>query len=73
MRSAFDGAEAEQVCAAAAGEGARMSLALGTPTWTTADAVFVTRNARCIRVTVARGGSPDLPGAGAVAGVLVAG
>ena len=50
-----------------------MSLALGTPTWTTADAVFVTRNARCIRVSVARSGGPDLPGAGAVAGVLVAG
>jgi len=73
VRSAFDGAEAEQVCAAAAGRNARMSLALGTPTWTTADAVFVTRNARCIRVSVARTGGPDVTGAGAIAGVLVAG
>jgi len=73
VRSAFDGAEAEQVCAAAAGESARMSLALGTPTWTTADAVFVTRNARCIRVSVARASGPDTASAGAVAGVLVAG
>jgi hypothetical protein len=73
VRSAFDGAEAEQVCAAAAGESARMSLALGTPTWTTADAVFVTRNARCIRVSVARSGGTDLSGAGAVARTLIAG
>ena len=40
---------------------------------TTADAVFVTRNARCIRVSVARTGGPDVTGAGAIAGVLVAG
>ena len=73
VRSAFDRAEAEQVCAAAAGESARMSLALGTPTWTTAEAVFVTRNARCIRVSVVRRGGPDVSGAGAVARVLVAG
>ena len=73
VRSAFDRAEAEQVCAAAAGESARMSLALGTPTWTTADAVFVTRNARCIRVSVARASGPDTASARAVAGVLLGG
>jgi hypothetical protein len=73
VRSTFSRAEAEQVCAAAAGSGARLSLALGTPTWSTADAVYVTREARCIRVSVARGSRPDLAGAGAVAGALVAG
>lgn len=69
----FNGAEAEQACAAAAGAEALMSLALGTPTWNTPEAVYVTRGASCIRVSVARSGQPDLDGAGAVAEALVAG
>ncbi len=68
----FNGAEAEQACAAAAGTETQMSLALSTPTWTTPDAVYVTRGASCIRVSVARTGQPDLAGAGAVAEALVA-
>jgi hypothetical protein len=73
LRSRFNGAEAEQACAAAAGNGAQMSLALGSPTWTTGDSVYVTRDATCIRVSVARGSHSDLDGAGAVAAALVSG
>ena len=68
----FNGAEAEQACAAAAGDDAQVSLALGTPTWTTDDAVYVTRDDTCVRVSVARSSRPDLSGAGAVAEALVA-
>jgi len=68
----FNGAEAEQACAAAAGNETQMSLALGTPTWSTPEAVYVTRGASCIRVSVARSAQPDLVGAGAVAEALVA-
>ncbi|HZW91265.1 MAG TPA: hypothetical protein VFF12_19455, partial [Myxococcaceae bacterium] len=68
----FNGAEAEQACAAAAGAEAQMSLGLGTPSWSTPQAVYVTRGASCIRVSVARTGQPDLAGAGAVAEALVA-
>ena len=71
LRSWFNGAEAEQACAAAAGDDAQASLALGTPTWTTDDAVYVTRDATCVRVSVARSSRPDLAGAGAVAEALV--
>jgi len=68
----FNAAEAEQACAAAAGNETQMSLALGTPTWSTPEAVYVTRGASCIRVSVARSAQPDLVGAGAVAEALVA-
>ena len=71
LRSWFNGAEAEQACAAAAGEDPQVSLALGTPTWTTDDAVYMIRNATCVRVSVARSARPDLAGAGAVAEALV--
>ncbi len=73
LRRWFNGAEAEQACAAAAGGGAQESLALGTPTWTTGDSVYVTRDSTCIRVSVARSSRPDLSGAGAVAEALVSG
>ena len=72
LRSWFNDAEAEQACAAAAGAEAQESLALGTPTWSAADAVYVTREATCIRVSVVRGSRPDLAGAAAVAEALVA-
>jgi len=72
LRTWFNRAEAEQACAAAAGEETQMSLALGTPTWSTPEAVYVTRGASCIRVSVARSSQPDLAGAGAVAEALVA-
>ncbi len=72
LRGWFNGAEAEQACATAAGEDAQVSLALGTPAWTTADAVYVTRDHTCIRVSVARSSRPDIVGAGAVAEALVA-
>jgi hypothetical protein len=72
LRSWFNGAEAEQACAAAAGSDAQHSLGLGTPTWSTSDSVYVTRDASCIRVSVARDSGPDLAGAGAVAEALVA-
>jgi hypothetical protein len=73
LRGWFNAAEAEQACAAAAGNGAQESLALGTPTWTTGDSVYVIRDASCIRVSVARRSQPDLAGAGAVAAALVSG
>ena len=60
-------------CRAAAGGGAEESLALGTPVWTAADAVYVTQDAACIRVTVTRGARLDAAGAGAVAAALVSG
>jgi len=72
VSSWFNGAEAEQACAAAAGDGATLSMALGRPTWTTADAVYVARDANCIQVSVARTSQVDLAGAGAVAEALVA-
>src|SRR5215469_2318902 len=72
LRTWFNRAEAEQACAAAAGEETQMSLALGTPTWSTPEAVYVTRGASCIRVSVARASERDLVGAGAVAEALVA-
>jgi hypothetical protein len=68
----FNGAEAEQACAAAAGNETQMSLALGTPTWSTPEAVYVTRGASCVRVSVARSAEPDLVAAGAVAEALLA-
>ena len=71
LRSWFNGAEAEQACATAAGEDAQLSLALGTPTWTTDDAVYVTRGDTCVQVNVARSSRPDLAGAAAVAEALV--
>ncbi|HET9038441.1 MAG TPA: hypothetical protein VFN45_19650 [Myxococcaceae bacterium] len=71
LRSWFNGAEAEQACSAAAGDDAQLSLALGTPTWTSDDSVYVTRDATCIRVSVARSSRPDLDGATAVAEALV--
>jgi len=67
----FNGAEAEQACAAAAGSEAQMSLALGTPTWGTPEAVYATRGESCIRVSVARRAQLDLAGAAAVAEALV--
>ncbi len=73
VRTAFDAPATERVCAAGAGTNAPLSLALGTPTWTTDDAVYVTRGATCVRVIVVRGARPDLAGAGAVAEALVAG
>jgi hypothetical protein len=73
VRTAFDAAVAERVCAAGAGTNAPLSLARGTPTWTTDDAVYVTRGTTCVRVIVVRGARPDLAGAGAVAEALVAG
>lgn len=73
VRTWFNGAEAEVACRVAAGGAAEESLALGTPVWTAADAVYVTRDAACIRVTVTRGALPDAAGAGAVAAVLVSG
>ena len=72
LRTWFNPAEAEQACAAAAGAEMQMSLALGTPTWSTPEAVYVTRGATCIRVSVARSSQHDLAGAGAVAEALVA-
>ena len=67
----FNGAEAEQACAAAAGAEMEMSLALRPPTWSTPEAVYVTRGATCIRVSVARSAQADLAGAGAVAEALI--
>ena len=72
LRSWFNGAEAEQACAAAAGSDAHQSLALGTPTWATDDSVYVTRGPSCIRVSVTRDSGPDLASAGAVAEAMVA-
>jgi len=72
VSSWLDGAEAEQACAAAAGDGASLSMSLGRPTWTTADAVYLARDANCIRVSVVRSSQADLAGAGAVAEALVA-
>ena len=69
----FNGAEAEQACAAAAGAETEMSMDLRTPTWSTPEAVYVTRGGTCIRVSVARNSQPDLAGAGAVAEVLLSG
>jgi hypothetical protein len=71
VRTAFDAAVAEGVCAAAAGTGAPLSLALGIPSWSTIDAVYVTRSATCLQVSVARSSRPDLGGASAVAEALV--
>jgi hypothetical protein len=73
LSSWFNGAEAEQACAAAAGAEIEMSMALSTPTWSTPEAVYVTRGATCIRVSVARNSQPDLAGAGAVAEALASG
>jgi hypothetical protein len=70
VRTWFNGAEAEVACRAAAG-GTEASLALGTPIWTAADAVYLTQDAACIRVTVTRGTQLDAAGAGAVASALV--
>jgi len=72
LRGWLNGAEAEQACAAAAGDEAQLSLALGTPAWTSEDSVHVTRDATCLRVSVARSSRPDLHGATAVAEALVA-
>jgi hypothetical protein len=71
VRTWFNGAEAEGRCAAAAGDGAERSLALGTPVWTAADAVYVTQDAACIRVSVVRGNQLDLGGAASVVTALV--
>jgi hypothetical protein len=69
----FNGAEAEQACAAAAGAETEMSMNLGTPTWSTPEAVYVTRGETCIRVSVARGSQADLAGAGVIAEALLSG
>jgi hypothetical protein len=71
LRTAFSGAEAEVQCRTLAGEGAVQSLGLGTPLWTGANDVFVTRKVSCIRVSVTRSGRADVAGAMAVAGALV--
>ena len=71
VRTWFNGAEAESRCAAAAGDGAERSLALGTPVWTAADAVYVTQDGACIRVSVVRGNQLDLAGAASVVTALV--
>lgn len=69
----FDGTDAEMQCRAAAGAGAEQSLALGPPVWTAPDAVFVTADAACIRVSVARGAQQDASAAAAVVAALVTG
>jgi len=71
VRTEFNGAEAEARCRALAGDGTMESLSLGTPVWTTAKEVDLTRGASCIRVSVTRGGQPDVVGASAVARALV--
>ena len=71
VRTGFNRAEAEALCRSLAGDGAVESLTLGTPVWTTATAVDLTRKASCIRVSVTRTGQADLVGAAAVAGALV--
>ena len=71
VRTWFNGAEAESRCAAAAGTAAEQSLALGTPVWTAADAVYVTQDVACIRVSVVRGNQLDLAGAASVVAALV--
>jgi hypothetical protein len=73
VRSWFNGAEAERRCRDAAGAGAQPSLDLGRPVWLAADAVFLTRAASCVRVSVTRGNGADLPGARAVVSALVRG
>ena len=70
VRTRFSGAEAEVPCRLLAGDGAVESLRLGTPVWTTANDVYLTRGASCIRVSVTRSGRADPAGAAAVAGVL---
>jgi len=70
-RTWFNGAEAETRCAAAAGGQAQHSLDLGTPVWTTAEAVYVTQDGSCLRVTVVRGDRLDLEAAGAVVRALL--
>ena len=70
VRTRFSGAEAEVQCRTLAGDGAVESLRLGTPVWTTANDVYLTRGASCIRVSVTRSGRADPAGAAAVAGVL---
>jgi hypothetical protein len=62
-------AEAEMSCQSAAGD-SEPSLALGSPTFTTSDSVYVTQRASCVRVTVLRGQAPDLEAATAVAGLV---
>jgi hypothetical protein len=71
LSTAFSGAEAEVQCRTLAGDGAGQSLSLGTPVWSGANGVFVTRRASCIRVSVTRSGRADVAGALAVAGALV--
>jgi hypothetical protein len=63
-------AEAEMSCQSSASDGAAPSLALGSPTWTTNDSVYVTQRTSCVRVTVLRGQEPDLGAAMAAAGLL---
>jgi hypothetical protein len=67
----FSPAEAQASCAGEAGGGAVQSLALGSPTWTTDVAVYVTQGPSCVRVTVLRGLFPDVPAASGVATLLV--
>jgi len=71
LRTGFSGAEAEVQCRTLAGEGAVQSLRLGTPVWTGANDVLVTRRVSCIHVSVTRSGRADVAGAIAVAGALV--
>ncbi len=71
IRTWLDRGEAEMQCTAAAG--VPVSLALGAPSWTTADAVYVTRGDACVKVSVLQGTEPDVAGAGAVAAALLTG
>ncbi|HEY1906689.1 MAG TPA: hypothetical protein VGG91_11645 [Myxococcaceae bacterium] len=73
VRSWFNGAEAERRCRDAAGVGAQPSLDLGRPVWIAGDAVFLTRAAACVRVSVTRGNATDRTGARAVVSALVRG
>jgi len=70
VSSWFSQAEAEASCASAAGAAAQ-SLALGSPTWTSSEAVYVTQGPACVRVTVLRGLGADVEAEAAVAALLV--
>jgi len=73
VRTWFDGAEAEMQCRTSAGSGAAESLSLGSPVWTAPDAVYLTQDGACVRVSVARGSVADAAGAAAVAAAMVSG
>lgn len=67
----FSAAEAQAACATAAGDGAETSLWLGTPTWATRDAVYVTQGPACVQVRVVRDGVVDADGAMRATAALV--